>query len=203
MLPRRGWRKMGLIVGIFRGNTAWRIVLVGGVMRAARTWGGLALLLASAVAQAAPADGALPDLAVSAKDLGDERKYFVLHRPGVSVARAEADLTFCWRFLARGAQRTAPDFVAWRSGDAARKGIVANGPYGLVGDMIGAIVAGPIERSLRQSRIFRCMVPRGYARYRTSETVWKQLNEGDAAQAIRLQARIAAGAVPPTPRVIR
>jgi len=63
-------------------------------------------------------------------------------------------------------------------------------------------IAGPLERSIRQSRLYRCMVPRGYARYRTSEDVWKLLNSGSAApRAIMLQARIAAGPTPPTPRV--
>lgn len=146
---------------------------------------------------------ALPDLAVPTKELADERKYFVLHKPGVTVAQAEQDLTFCWQFLPRGAQRLAPDFIAWRSNSNARKDFQVTSNYGLVGDLIGAMIAGPLDRSARQSRIFRCMVPRGYARYRTSELVWKQLNEGDPAQAILLQARIAAGPVPPTPEVTR
>jgi len=170
------------------------------------TW--LCALAAPASAQispppATPVEGALPDLAVPAQELGDERKYFILHKPGVTAEQAEADLRLCWRFLPRGAQRGTPDFIAWRSDDGARKKFETSNTFGLVGVVIGAIGAGPIERSLRQSRIFRCMVPRGYARYRTSEAMWKQLNEGDPGQAIRTQARIAAGPVPPTPEVTR
>lgn len=146
---------------------------------------------------------ALPALAVPDSELADERKYFVLHKPGVTVAQAEQDLSFCWQFLPRGAQRRTPDFIAWRGNSGARKELPAMTNFGLVGLVIGAIIAGPIDRSLRQSRIFRCMVPRGYARYRTSEAIWKQLNEGEPVQSIRLQARIAAGPTPPTPEVTR
>ncbi|MBY8822502.1 hypothetical protein [Sphingomonas colocasiae] len=142
-----------------------------------------------------------PVLDIPAKDLGDARKYVLFHKPGVTAAQAEADLAFCWRFLARGVQRRAPGFVPWHRADAPRQAPYAVNPYGLVGDAIGAIIAGPLDRSVRQSRLYRCMLPRGYVRYRTSETVWKQLNSDDAARSIRLQALIAAGPNPPTPRV--
>lgn len=145
----------------------------------------------------------LPDLAVAPAQLGDARKYWVLHKPGVTAEQAAADLSFCWRFLPRGAQRTLPDFVPWRRATARKKADYSLPQFGLVGVAIGAIIAGPIERSLRQSRLFRCMVPRGYDRYRTSENVWKQLNSDDAAGSIALQARIAASPPPPTPRVER
>ncbi|MDB5710786.1 MAG: hypothetical protein JWL96_2856 [Sphingomonas bacterium] len=145
---------------------------------------------------------ALPDLAVPADKLGDDRKYIVFHKPGVTVEQARADLSFCWRFLPHGVARQAPGFVPWRKADANRPVRYDGGAYGLVGLAIGAIIAGPLERSIRQSRLYRCMVPRGYARYRTSEDVWKLLNTGSAApRAIMLQARIAAGPTPPTPKV--
>ncbi|WP_353229127.1 hypothetical protein [Novosphingobium sp.] len=156
---------------------------------------------APATAQQPAADDALPNLVVPAQNLGDERKYFILHKPGVTAEAAEQDLAFCWRYLPRGVARSTPDFVPWRMGQDTRTAEQRTGNYGLVGDVIGAMIAGPIERSLRQSRVFRCMVPRGYHRYRTSEAVWRQINEGDPARAIRIQARLAAGAVPPTPEV--
>lgn len=170
-------------------------------------WAGLALVSGSggplaAQAPASPAGAGLPDLNVPEGRLGDARKYFLLHKPGVTVDRAEADLTFCWRYLPRGASRSVPSFVPWGKTDAPRPlPSAAGGQYGLIGVGIAALVAGPINRSLRQSRIFRCMVPRGYARYRTSEAVWNQLNSSDASQSIHLQALIAAGPVPPTPRI--
>jgi hypothetical protein len=175
-------------------------------VRASALWAGVALVSGSsvpAVAQApAPAAGAgLPDLTVPVGNYGDPRKYFLLHKPGVTVEQAEADLSFCWRFLPRGVERSAPGFVPWGKTDAPRPSAPAVNAYGLVGVGIAAIVAGPINRSLRQSRIFRCMVPRGYARYRTSEAFWHQLNSDDAVQSVHLQALIAAGPVPPTPRI--
>ena len=149
-----------------------------------------------------PADPIIADLAVPDNQLGDARKYFLLHKPGVSFEQAQADLSFCWRFLAHGVQRSVPGFVPWQKNSAARPVDYSLTQYGLVGAAIGAIIAGPLERSARQSRMVRCMVPRGYDRYRTSEAIWKQLNTGNAVQSIRLQAQVASGSVPPTPRVL-
>jgi len=146
-------------------------------------------------------DEALPDLAVAADQLGDDRKYLIFYKPGVTVEQAAADLSFCWQFLPHGVARRAPGFIPWKQADATRQVTYSGGNYGLVGAAIGAIIAGPIERSIRQSRLYRCMVPRGYARYRTSEDVWNLLNSDDQQRSIRLQARIAAGPVPPTPRI--
>ena len=159
-------------------------------------------VFAQAASPPPASEGALPDLAVPADKFGDERKYIVFHKPGVTVEQATADLSFCWRFLPHGVSRASPSFVPWRQNDATRQVSYDGGNFGLVGFAIAAIIAGPLERSIRQSRLYRCMVPRGYARYRTSEDVWKLLNEGDDVPgAIRLQARIAAGPVPPTPKV--
>jgi len=167
---------------------------------------GLVLMASSGAALAQtpvpPPAISLPDLSVATKDLGDERKYVVFHKPGITTEQAEADLGFCWRFVPHGVQRTTPGFIPWQKGEATRKVSYDGGQFGLVGAAIGAIIAGPLERSVRQSRMFRCMVPRGYARYRTSEAVWKDINLGDAARAIHTQALIAAGPVPPTPRVL-
>jgi hypothetical protein len=157
---------------------------------------------ASAQLAPPPTGPSIASLAVPDNQLGDARKYFLLHKPGVSVEQAQADLSFCWRFLPHAGSKIVPGFVAWQRATAAKPVDYSLTQYGLVGDAIGAIIAGPLERSMRQSRIFRCMVPRGYARYRTSEAIWKQLNTGDAAQSIRLQAQIAAGPVPPTPQVL-
>lgn len=168
----------------------------------------LFLLLGGIFADAAraadePAIPAIPSLAVPADQLGEEQKFFVLYKAGVSVEDAQADLSFCWRFLAHGVPRQVPAFVPWRQPSMAKPIDYSAGPFGLlVGVAIGAIIAGPIDRGIRQMRMIRCMVPRGYARYRTSEDVWKQLNTDDAARSIRLQALIAAGPVPPTPRVL-
>jgi hypothetical protein len=158
---------------------------------------GAALLVASApvVSQT------VPDLNVPDNALGDERKFFVFHKDGVSLEQARADLGFCSRYIARGQQRFLPDFVAWKQADPATP-VPMNLNYGLVGVAIMAIIAGPIDHSVRQTRMMRCMLPRGYARYRTSEALWKQINSNDLAASVEVQARIAAGATPPTPRTL-
>jgi hypothetical protein len=143
----------------------------------------------------------VPELQVSDSELGDERKFFFFHKQGVSYADAYADLAFCSRYIARGPQRSLPDFVPWQREDPAKPiEYILN--YGLVGVAIMAIVDGPIDRCIRQSRMMRCMLPRGYARYRTSEALWKQVNGKNVPPSIAVQARIASGPVPSTPRTL-
>ena len=147
------------------------------------------------------AQSALPDLNVPEKELGDERKFFFFHKANVSLEEARADLGFCSRYIPRGQQRFLPTFVAWKGTDPARP-VPNNLNYGLVGVAIMAIIDGPIDRSVRQTRMMRCMLPRGYARYRTSEALWKQINSDDLAASVELQAKIASGPVPATPRTL-
>jgi hypothetical protein len=101
----------------------------------------------------------------------------------------------------RAVQRATPSFVPWQKRDAARPVRYDGGSYGLVGAAIGAMIAGPLERSIRQTRMFRCMVPRGYSRYRVTEDMWKRIYEAEPEQAIATLAAIASGPVPPTPQV--
>jgi hypothetical protein len=59
-----------------------------------------------------------------------------------------------------------------------------------------------LDRSIRQQVMMRCMLPRGYDRYSVTEVMWKQIHAGDNIPAlIDLQAAIASGPVPPTPKV--
>ncbi len=167
-----------------------------------------ALLLANATGAVAqspgapdPAGIAVPDLAAAANKLGDERKFFVFHKPGVSFAQAYSDLSFCARYIPHGAMRSVNSFVPWTSEDPLRPQVVTS-QHGLVGAVILGVVSGPLERSNRQTKMIRCMVPRGYARYRTSEALWKSINGEDMARAMAVQARIASGPVPPTPRTL-
>jgi hypothetical protein len=99
-------------------------------------------------------------------------------------------------------QRSTPTFVPWQRGDATRPVTYNGGNYGLVGLAIAAMIAGPLERSIRQTRMFRCMVPRGYARYRVTEDMWKHIYQAEPGEAIAALARIASGPVPPNPRVL-
>ena len=169
----------------------------------------LAMILVSAAGpgwaqQAAAPDPAsieVPDLNIAPQQLGDPKKFFVFHKSGVTFEAARQDLAFCSRYIARGVSRQYPSFVPWQS-DPPADPIVQTVNYGLVGVAIMAIISGPLERSIRQSRMMRCMLPRGYARYRISESLWKQLNGDDLARSILVQAKIASGPVPPTERTL-
>ena len=156
------------------------------------------LLFAAAAASAA---AQVPNLAADTRPLGDERKFFVFHKTGVSLEETRADLTFCSRYILRGQQRFLPDFVAWKQPDPANP-IPNQLNYGMVGVAIMAIIGPALDRSVRQTRMMRCMLPRGYARYRISEGLWKEINSDDLPTSIEIQARIAAGPTPVTPRTL-
>ena len=165
---------------------------------------GVVALEAPALAQDLPppmAAIAVPNLAADARPLGDERKFFVFHRADTSLDQARADLGFCFRYAQTGPGILLPYFYAWQGNGAGKPASYDGGQFGLTGALIGALIAGGLERSKRQINMMRCMLPRGYARYRISEELWKELNGKDRLASVEVQARIAAGPVPPTPRV--
>ena len=143
----------------------------------------LAVCLAGALvaAAAAPAIASepppVPDLAAAEKDLGDARKYVLFHKEGVSYQDALRDITACASHGTRTVQRTAPGFVPWGRDDQGSPITYDGGNFGLVGSVIGSIIDGPIERSIRQTTMIRCMTPRGYVRYRASKDQWQELFE--------------------------
>ena len=145
----------------------------------------------------------VPDIGADARRLGDERKFFIFHQQGVSLQQARADLSYCFRYILLGPGVIFPYFHPWdsRAGKGDRATYDFGGQYGLTGAVIGAIIAGPLERSKRQMSMMRCMIPRGYARYRVSEGLWKEMNGSNVPQSIEIQARLASGPVPPTARV--
>ena len=170
---------------------------------------GVLALEAPALAQVSPPSTppppmaviAVPNLAADARPLGDERKFFVFHRADTSLDQARADLGFCFRYAQTGAGILLPYFYAWQGDGAGKAASYDGGQFGLTGALIGALIAGGLERSKRQINMMRCMLPRGYARYRMSEELWKELNGKDRLASVEVQARIATGPVPPTPRV--
>lgn len=165
---------------------------------------GVLALEAPALAQGSPppmAVIAVPNLAADARPLGDERKFFVFHRADTSLDQARADLGFCFRYAQTGPGILLPYFYAWQGNGAGKPASYDGGQFGLTGALIGALIAGGLERSKRQINMMRCMLPRGYARYRISEELWKELNGKDRLASVDVQARIASGPVPPTPRV--
>lgn len=154
-----------------------------------------------------PAALALPDLSPTRDPnvVADGWKYFYFHKSGVSFAEAYADFSDCYRFLpVAGAIGTLPMFAPWRE----MPGVQVIEPtyganYGLVGVVIANIVAGPLERRWRQSRLRLCMEPRGYVRYPIPEQTWEQLTDNFSPRSIALQARAASGPTPDLAPVTR
>lgn len=142
----------------------------------------------------------VPDLIVDEKKLGDERKYVFFHKQGVSFEDALRDMSECGRHARRAQHRTAPAFIPWGRDDGGNPVAYDGLNYGLVGAAIGAIIAGPIERSARQTVMIRCLTPMGYDRYRASTEQWQDIFEGGD-DWVPLAAAIAAGPTPSTPRV--
>jgi hypothetical protein len=175
-------------------------------------YGGVQLLAAAALAAApvaaqdapplpAPAI-AVPDLVAADGKYGNELKFFVFHKQSANFEAARADIAECTLHTVHGKQLKMPAFVAWDDNDRQADAVEFNGAYGLVGLAIYSIIAGPLERSLRQEVMMACMLPRGYDRYSVTEAMWKQIHEGEnPAALIDLQAAIASGPVPRTPKV--
>jgi len=142
---------------------------------------------------------ALPDMS-SANDpavAGDGWKYFYFHKQGISYAAAYADFSDCYRFQAAGGGSAAlPMFAPWREKPNAKPVEATASPYGLVGDVILSMVMGPIDRRLRQSRMRRCLEPRGYVRYPLAKPSWEKLIDNYSTASIAMQAKVASGPRP-------
>ncbi len=167
---------------------------------------GLALLANAVPALAvvvSPEAIAVPNLLIPEAQLGDARKHFVFHKVGVSFDQAQKDLTFCRKFLSPINYGHTPSFAPWSEGNFAGPVVVDNYPaFGLIGAGIASMATKSLERDAMRARLFRCMVPRGYARYRTSEYLWNQINNDESEVSIRIQSAIASGPIPPTPQVL-
>ncbi|MBV7259228.1 hypothetical protein [Erythrobacter crassostreae] len=140
----------------------------------------------------------IPDLSSPEGKLGDARKYVVFHKADTTYEAALSDVKECAAHSGRLVQRKANTFVPWGRDDAGNAVAYDGGQFGLVGFAIASIIDGPIERSIRQSSMIRCMTPRGYVRYRANKDQWQELFE-TGENGSELLAAIAAGPVPPTP----
>ena len=175
-------------------------------------WIILAALFCGASTASAQADGPpdpatieLPDMAPTRDQhvIADGWRHFYFHKAGVSFAEAYADFADCYRFLpVQGASPALPAFAPWSESAGARV-VPRSLPWGLMGAAILDIVSGPIDRRDRQSRMRRCMEPRGYVRYPIREEVWRQLIDNYSVRSLALQAKAASGPVPNLPVVTR
>jgi hypothetical protein len=170
-----------------------------------REWIALAALLGGASPLSAQSDGPPDPVSIDLPDMTPTRdpgviadgwRHFYFHKAGVSYAEAFADFADCYHFLpVQGASPALPAFAPWSEGAGVRV-IQRSLPWGLTGAVILAIVSGPIDRRDRQSRMRRCMEPRGYLRYPVSEEVWSRLIDNYSARSIALQAKAASEPAP-------
>lgn len=152
-----------------------------------------------------PSSVTLPDISTARvrEASNDGWKYFYFHKQGVSFAAAYADLKECYRFLpVAGASPLLPMFVPWTE-EPGFKELTPTSPYGLVGDLIGGMVLGPLERRARQSRMRRCLEPRGYVRFALPKDSWERLIDNYSERSVALQAKAASGPRPDAEVVTR
>lgn len=126
-------------------------------------------------------------------------KHFFFHKDGVSYTQAYEDFADCYRFLGGPAPvgpQPLPPYGA-RARLPSDERLHSNPPSnGLVGMAIGEMVMGPMQRRLPQSRLRRCMEPRGYVRYPIDEPTWKLLVDAYSIKSIAVQAKVASGPRP-------
>jgi len=147
----------------------------------------------------------VPDM-TPARDRGviaDGWKHFYFHKAGVTYEEAYRDFSDCYRFLPTpGANLALPMFVPWSERAGSEQSPPSN--YGgLVGGVILGIVSGPLNRRDRQSRMRRCLEPRGYVRYPLARAPWQQLIDDYSPRSIAVQALVASGPAPDLPQVTR
>ncbi len=169
-------------------------------MRSILLFAAMIFSVSPAIGQDIPAQTSVltPDLS-SASDANAARegwKYFFFFKQGVSYEEAYLDFADCYRFLPTGpTSSTVPMFAPWRESAHAAP-LKPSYNYGLVGHLIGRMLVGPMERRARQSRMRRCMEPRGYVRYPIARDAWDKLIDNYSVQSIALQAKAASGPRP-------
>lgn len=145
-----------------------------------------------AVAPPDPAALVLPSLDGSDPSVAREGwKYFYFHKEGATYEQAYGDFAECYRFMPSSSVTSGklPMFVPWVERQGARAAPNTNS-YGLVGIAIAAIIDGPLTRRSRQSRLRRCLEPRGYVRYPIAKESWQKLFDVTD-ESIALQAKAA------------
>ncbi len=142
------------------------------------------------------------DAPLDAHDAAGFETYFYFHKQGVDYPTALADIQECDSYSSALRPMTAlPAFVpmggAPRPDETTRKALVnvwfAWGPVGLG---IVAIALDNVRSAAQRANIRRCMGFRGYQRYGTSRSAWKELNKGSDGEIEASLALIASGPQP-------
>ena len=168
------------------------------------------MAIACCAATAAPAGDAtapdppkvtLPNLdaPLDARDAGQSGTYFYFHKQGVSYAQALADIQECDAYSsALQPMAPLPAFVPMGGAagpDTTSQKALMNAWFlwGPVGMGIAAVAMDDLRSDEQRANLRRCMGFRGYLRYGTSRTAWKELS-GDGFEA--KLASIASGPLP-------
>ncbi len=147
-----------------------------------------------------PASISVPDIGTTpdATTLKTGNKYFFFHRPDTDFVQSYADLHFCTQFTHKAVLASLPAFVPW--GERSVRPPIPNdpviSPYGIVGAVIGSMIAGPLERGDYLIKMRRCMEPRGYSRFPMSKAAWEAVHPAEEAQSLLMQAKLASGPRP-------
>lgn len=173
----------------------------------------LSLAINAGLSQAQTPSAATPLPAVSFETSDQDKKkfskYYISHKPGVSVDKARADIDECLRY-SMGANEMGiqmfppiPDFVPLEDQQSYQDGKpkAHNGQFGLVGDVMAALIVPGVNRAIAQSNVRRCMGYKNYDRYGISKEAWKTLNEVDHGQRVNWLAEIASGNTPKAVKV--
>lgn len=153
-----------------------------------------------------PATLQMPDMTPTrdARVIANGWVHFYFHKEGVTYQAAYADFADCYRFVSPAVLISElPVFVPWGEGPVTDRATVPANNQGMMGNLIGSMFSGPIDRRAWQSRMRRCMEPRGYVRYPLAPDVWRQLIDGHSARSIAMQALAASGPNPNLPMVTR
>ena len=168
--------------------------------------------LSAAAQEAAPAAAAMPDPATvtvpdlafkpTRRDIRNYDSYFYFSKPGIGYEKAFADIMECrsysqvFQFMLQ-----TPDFVPWGSepyeADMSKQYGNAAFQFGLIGVGVFGFAMDIVSGYDKNSNMRRCMGYKGYKRYGTAYSVWRQIDKGkDEAPKIARLALIASGPAP-------
>ena len=139
-------------------------------------------------------------------DARDFDKYFFFHRPDTDFAAAYADLRECDRYSGG---------VRYMAGYQSPTGGMGGALPALIGESHRQAIAegqvvGPTQRRRRRVNMRTCMEFKGYGTYGIPKPLWLAFNFDEKTESVegaerqhylQLQARVASGPAPQTPRL--
>lgn len=145
---------------------------------------------------------AVPALAFTPGKEDAERyfKFFYVHKPGVDFRTAVADIRECDGYALFDTMFVpTPRFVPYgvpEGGTRADREVEPTSSYGMIGEIIGAIMMSTQLERLAATNLRSCYAFKGYKRYGLAEKLWAKLNIGDHVASVGMRARIASGPAP-------